>query len=358
MQCCDDGIKSVIKWRAPSNIALIKYWGKYGRQLPQNPSMSLTLTSSFTDAELSYELRDGKRGSDLETEFFFEGISQPFFHHKIDKFLHSILDIFPFLLDYKLKISTENSFPHSAGIASSASSMAALSLCLCCMERRVTGKPFDLDDQEFWQKASMVARLGSGSACRSLYGGIVTWGESFLSGSSNEWATPFPFPVHPEFQEIQDAILIVDSTPKKVSSRVGHGLMSNHPYASIRFERARNNLSEISSVLQSGDWEQFSQIVEKEAFELHGLMMTSSPPYLLWKPHTVSLIQEVQRLRVEKHIPICFTLDAGPNIHLLYPKKVALQVEEVITSSFLTFCEEGKWSKDILGKGPICLKER
>ena len=121
-----------IQWRSPSNIAIIKYWGKHGVQLPRNPSISFTLNNAFTDMTLSYQAKskpDGKISLDFEFE---ERDKIEKFRQKIVAFLETQLPVFPFLIDFDLKIESSNSFPHSAGIASSASSMSALALCLCC----------------------------------------------------------------------------------------------------------------------------------------------------------------------------------------------------------------------------------
>ena len=116
-----------VHWRSPSNIALIKYWGKHGRQLPRNPSISFTLNNAFTDTTLQYV---AKQGNDqlINLSFNFSGAPNEAFRLKMVKFLESIVDIFPFLRQLDLKIDSYNSFPHSAGIASSASSMSALAL--------------------------------------------------------------------------------------------------------------------------------------------------------------------------------------------------------------------------------------
>ncbi|MBC8342860.1 MAG: diphosphomevalonate decarboxylase, partial [Bacteroidetes bacterium] len=220
----------VVCWQSPSNIALIKYWGKYGNQLPQNPSLSLTLKNALTKMKVSYSFSGSGK---LQTELLFEGKESPLFHKKVNSFLTSIFTYFPFLNQLKIRIETENTFPHSAGIASSASSMSALALCLCSIENDLFESLKIKED--FYKKASFIARLGSGSASRSVYGGMVLWGrhEGF-SASSNEFAIPFREKIHPNFEFLNDAILIVNESVKKVSSSQGHALMQDHPYAKSR----------------------------------------------------------------------------------------------------------------------------
>ena len=133
-------------WRSPSNIALIKYWGKHGIQLPKNPSLSLTLASSCTDTQLEYEMKDGTNDGQIELDFFFHESENEPFRQKILTFLNSLSPEMPFLKQLKFTLKTGNSFPHSAGIASSASSMSALALCLCSLEDRFFGTLQDADD--------------------------------------------------------------------------------------------------------------------------------------------------------------------------------------------------------------------
>ena len=120
-------IQGEVAWRAPSNIALIKYWGKYGNQLPKNASISFTLNNAFTETSVKYAAKENN-DKNIDLKFYFEGKENPKFAEKIQKFLESIIPHFPFLTYVSLEINSSNSFPHSTGIASSASSMAALAL--------------------------------------------------------------------------------------------------------------------------------------------------------------------------------------------------------------------------------------
>src|SRR5690606_34889499 len=161
----------IVSWQSPSNIALVKYWGKYGEQLPMNPSISFTLNNCHTKTSMAFE---PKTSIGFEFEVFLDGKREESFEPKIQKFFERVECYLPFLKDFKFKIETTNSFPHSSGIASSASGMSALALCLMDMERQM--QP-DITENYFLEKASFLARLGSGSACRSLEGPIIVWGE-------------------------------------------------------------------------------------------------------------------------------------------------------------------------------------
>jgi len=339
-------------WRSPSNIALIKYWGKHGRQLPRNPSISFTLSQAFTETQLSYTPNLGVDASGVDLEFLFEGKPNPAFEVKLKKYLDSLNDIFPFLKQLKLKISSGNSFPHSAGIASSASSMSALALCLCSLEHELHGTLES--DEDYHRKASYVARLGSGSACRSVHSYISVWGKSHaVEGSSDEYGIAYHEDVHDIFKSFQDSILLVSQKEKSVSSTAGHQLMEGNPFSEPRFQQARNRMARLLETMRAGDLEEFGTIVEDEALTLHALMMASSPSYLLMEPNSLEIINRVRSFRKETNLPVYFTLDAGPNIHLLYPAYIQEKIHAFIESDLLQFCVDKKWIDDQVGIGPI-----
>ncbi len=342
--------QSSVSWKCPSNIALVKYWGKYGRQMPSNPSISFTLSNAHTITEVSYNYSNTPK-ENRSLEFEFEGKPNDKFKAKIDSFLNSISDVFPLINHLDLKISSENSFPHSSGIASSASSNAALAMCLLDIQKEVQNEEnIDL------QKASFLSRLGSGSASRSIFPKIAVWGNSdVVLGSSNEFAIPYYQDIHEDFFSFHDDILIVSSQEKSVSSRAGHALMDNNPYSKTRFEQAHRHLQEIIDSMRKADYERFGHIVEKEALTLHALMMCSDPPYLLMEANSLNIINAIKEFRAENHIPVYFTLDAGPNIHLLYPDAVKDQVD-VLKTYLRQFCHDEKILDDHVGNGPSKIK--
>lgn len=336
------------EWRSPSNIALVKYWGKYGNQLPKNPSISFTLSESYSQTKIDFEPIENTEKINLY--FTFEGMENPKFKAKIQTFLSSILEYFPFLTEYRLKINSYNSFPHSTGIASSASSMSALALCLCDMEKILS--TIEISPDFFLKKASFIARLGSGSACRSVYPAIALWGKcDDFSQSSNEWAIGIKENVHSIFHSFQDSILIVSSAEKSVSSRAGHALMDNHLFGETRFKQAFQNITLLKSAFEKGDLETFGQIVEEEALTLHALMMTSRPSYILIAPNTLRIIEKIRAFREETKLPVYFTLDAGPNVHLLYPQEVNKQIKTFIGEELLSLCENDRCIHDKVADG-------
>lgn len=341
-----------ITWRSPSNLALIKYWGKHGRQLPRNASISFTLENAYSETSLSYQPKEDN--GQISVAFTFEGKENEAFKAKIVRFLGSITDYFPFLTAYHLELASHNSFPHSAGIASSASSMSALALCLCSMEREVS---ITLPNEElFFKKASDIARLGSGSASRSVYPHLALWGETTLAeGSSNDYAIPYGPKVHEIFHTFHDDILMVSRGEKSVSSTAGHALMDNNPFAAVRYEQAYRNMEELLVALKEGDLATFGRITEQEALQLHALMMTSEPSYILMEGGSLELIKRVRAWRQKTGHQLYFSLDAGPNLHLLYPDNIKEAVTAFIQAELLEFCEEGHYLQDQVGPGPVRL---
>jgi diphosphomevalonate decarboxylase len=332
------------KWRAPSNIALIKYWGKHGLQLPQNPSLSFTLSECRTETMLKAERKERKEEVSFSVKY--DGETKPAFEPKIAQFFNRIAQYCPWVDDYHFDIDTVNTFPHSSGIASSASSMAALSSTLMNMEAALTGQSIDK------RKASFLARLGSGSACRSIEGKAVVWGQhESVEESDDLYGVSVEQKLHDEFIDYRDTILIVDKSEKSVSSSAGHQLMEGHAFAKQRFAQAHRNLDDLLDILSSGDLDGFVQMVEHEALTLHSMMMTSRPYYLLMKANTVAVIEEVFRFRESEKLPLCFTLDAGANVHLLYPKSIDKQVNELINSALVKYCQDGKYICDHMGNG-------
>ncbi|ARV10093.1 diphosphomevalonate decarboxylase [Winogradskyella sp. PC-19] len=335
-----------VKWESPSNIALVKYWGKKEHQIPENPSISFTLSNCKTITEVTYTK---KEGDDFSFDVIFEDKNNEAFKPKIQTFFERIEAYVPFLRYYHFKIETSNTFPHSSGIASSASGMSALALCLMSIERSLSG--VEVSESYFNQKASFLARLGSGSACRSIEGELVVWGNNKSTESSDLFGVKFTEDIHPNFQDYQDAILLVDKGEKQVSSTVGHKLMFGHPFAQKRFEQAHENLAELKDVLISGNQKRFIEIVESEAMTLHAMMMTSMPYFILMKPNTLEIINKIWQFRAESGSNICFTLDAGANVHVLFPKAEQEKVYEFIKTQLVGYCQNGHYICDNVGKG-------
>ncbi|MHC1706644.1 MAG: diphosphomevalonate/mevalonate 3,5-bisphosphate decarboxylase family protein [Bacteroidales bacterium] len=375
-------------WKSPSNIALVKYWGKKTGQLPANPSLSMTLDKAATytwvkayppghaersrsmtgEKDLSAGHAERSRSMTGEKDLSAghaersrsmtgKGIisinndpSHPFIP-KLSRLIEILAKEIPVLKELNLEIRTENSFPHSTGIASSASGISAFVFCLFGILAEMTGA--DSSSEAFFRAVSFASRLGSGSACRSVYGGFTVWGKTpLLKGSSDLEAVPVNEWIHPDFQQLQDTILVVSSEPKSLASSLGHSLMDQHPFAKGRYSQAHQNLDLLTKALYEGDFEQLALISENETLSLHALMMTSGENGFLMKPGTVEIIQKIRKARKEG-LPVFFTLDAGPNIHMLFVKSFRKKIEQFTRNELLLYCENQKVIFDSCGEGPV-----
>ncbi|MCC1483118.1 diphosphomevalonate decarboxylase [Winogradskyella immobilis] len=338
--------KGSVKWASPSNIALVKYWGKKKNQIPENPSISFTLSECKTITEVTFSK---KENANFSFDVIFEGENNEAFKPKIQTFFERIEVYMPFLRDYHFKIETSNTFPHSSGIASSASGMSALALCLMSIEQELSSSK--IEKPYFNQKASFLARLGSGSACRSIEGELVVWGQNESTDSSDLYGVKYEGEIHSNFKNYQDTILLVDKGEKQVSSTVGHNLMYGHPFAEERFKQAHTNLDVLKNALTMGDFKTFISVVESEALTLHAMMMTSNPYFILMKPNTLQIINKIWEYRKQTASNVCFTLDAGANVHVLYPKSETNSVLQFIKTELVEYCQNQHFICDQIGFG-------
>ncbi len=319
-------VKGIISYSSPSNIAIIKYWGKKpGDQIPMNPSLSMTLDKCRSFTTVEYEVRKGM-ASDIEVVF--EGKRAHEIEAKLQRWFTKISYFFSWLHNANLRIESHNNFPYSAGIASSASGMSAVTMCLYAIDKHVNKS--NSDDV---QLLSNLARLGSGSAARSVLGPWVIWGanEEFSEASDNH-AVVYPY-VHPRFHKINDTIIVVDKAPKSISSRDGHTLMELHPFRQGRITQVEQNFKELLVALQQGDWNVFQRITELEAMSLHALMLSSEGGLLLWKGASVDWMHYLIQTRKKTGVQMAFTFDAGANLHLLYPDSAKEDVLQIIENS-------------------------
>lgn len=340
--------KGSISVQSPSNIALVKYWGKKPVQIPANSSISFTLKNCYTQTTISFE-----KSNEFQIDLSVDGKKNIAFLPKIEQFFKRIKEYSPYIYDYKLQIDTHNTFPHSSGIASSASGFSALAYAVVQLEKQLS----NLNEKEAMIKASFLSRLGSGSACRSLFGPLAIWGKhEKLQYTSDLYAIEYQ-EIHDVFKDFQDTILLIDKGQKKVSSTIGHDLMTNHPYAKQRFLQAQENIISMISILKSGSLDEFIAKTESEALTLHGMMMTSNPYFVLMKEGTLSCINKIWEFREEKKIPLCFTLDAGANLHVLYPKHFTQEVLDFIRQELIVYCENQQYICDEVGIGAKVLNE-
>ena len=284
----------------------------------------------------------------FSVQTFLSGNEEKKFAEKIEKYFRNIEEFLPWILKGKYVIKTENTFPHSSGIASSASGFGAIAKCLMELDQQFSG----LQDSDFkLRKASFLARLGSGSACRSLYDGLVVWGATKeVEDSSYLYALQYPNDqIHEIFKHFNDWVLLIHEGEKSVSSTVGHGLMNTNPYAERRFQEAHENFAVLKEILKTGDMQNFIKLVEHEALTLHAMMMMSDPAFILMKTGTLAVINKIWDFRKDTGLPLFFTLDAGANVHLLFPAdKDEDQIKEFIVKELLQFTQNNGVVKDVM----------
>lgn len=285
--------------RAGSNIAFIKYWGVMDPRLnlPLNNSISMTLADASTLTTVEWDNR-GRLNADeivIDGERM-EGKRAERIVRHLERMRHLGN------CTYRARIASKNNFPMASGIASSASGFAALTVAGCAA----------LNLKLERHQLSALARRGSGSACRSLYGGYVEWEKGRDDATSH--AHQLQPPGH---WALVDVIAIVSAAEKAVSSESGHLLAMTSPFNTARIDSLDTALMEVRAAIATCDIQRLGAYIERDALAMHAVMMTSSPSLLYWSPATVALIQAVRRWREEEQIPVYFTIDAGPNVHLI-----------------------------------------
>ncbi len=150
---------------------------------------------------------------------------------------------------------------------------------------------------------------------------------------------------------MKDTILRLDTNEKKISSSVGHSLVDNHLFKQSRIEQATKNTKDIINAMRTGDWSEFGRILEEEALTLHAMMMTSNQSFILLAPKSLTAIEKIRTFREETKLPLFFTIDAGPNIHLIYPQNQEKEIESFIESDLSKLCHNNQYIIDECGKG-------
>ncbi|MEZ4734973.1 MAG: diphosphomevalonate decarboxylase [Caldilineaceae bacterium] len=285
--------------RAGSNIAFIKYWGVDDAtiNLPQNNSISMTLADAHTTTTVEW-LDQRQLATD---EITLDGVRLD--EHKAARLIRHLDRIRTLAaVDRRARVVSQNNFPMASGIASSASGFAALTVAAC----HALGLDWDAT------RLSAIARRGSGSASRSLFGGFVEWERG------HDDATSVAYQLHPaEHWALYDVVAVVSGAEKAVSSEQGHGLAASSPLNQGRVASLPTALAEVRSALAQRDLARLGPVIEQDALAMHAVMMTSNPSLLYWQPGTLAIIQAVRRWRTQDDIQTYFTIDAGPNIHLI-----------------------------------------
>lgn len=295
--------------RAHPNIAFIKYWGNRHDELrlPVNSSISMNLDGLYTETSVKW---DESLTSDALTlnnkEEGGKALERVSLH--LDR-LRSRLKI-----QTKAVIESSNNFPTGAGIASSASAFAALTVAA------VAAAKADLSEREL----TTLARLGSGSASRSVPSGFVEW----YAADSHEESYAESIAA-PDYWDLVDVIAVVSDEHKATTSQAGHPTAKTSDLQSARVAGAQARLDKVRQAILEHDFSTFAEIVEEDSNLMHAVMMTSRPPLFYWKPTTLSIMEAVRIWRQEG-LAVAYTLDAGPNVHCISLRKDAEAVRDAL----------------------------
>lgn len=293
---------------AHPNIAFIKYWGNRDARLriPLNDSLSMNLAQLTTTTTVEFNSRakedrvviDGKEANETARA-------------RVAAHLDRVRAMAK--MDTRARVESKNNFPIGTGIASSSSAFAALSLAAT----RAAG--LELNEREL----SILARQGSGSACRSIPPGFVEW----IGGRTNEGSYAVSI-LPPDHWDLRDVIAIVSAEEKQVGSTKGHAAATTSLFLPERLNALPARLHRVRRSLIAKDLHGMGAELEAEALELHLIAMTSHPPVFYWTPEMVRVIQGALVWRADG-LSVYFTLDAGPNVHLICEGKDAEQVESL-----------------------------
>lgn len=294
-------IKMKATAKAHTNIALIKYWGKRNESLilPMNNSLSLTLDAFYTETTVTFN--DNLK----KDEFYLD--NETIVGDQFTK-VSSFLDLIRNLADTPnlfAEVYSTNAVPTAAGFASSASGFAALAAAAT--------RALDLTIDQ--QTLSRLTRQGSGSACRSIYGGFVEWEKGVLDDGSDSYAVPVAPKDH---WDVRIAAVVLSSDQKNISSRVGmRRTVDTSPFYSSWVDAIPTDLAQIKAAIHERDFEKVGEIAEANCQKMHATTLAANPPFTYWHDTTLTVMQTVQALRA-KGIPAYFTIDAGPNVKVLY----------------------------------------
>jgi diphosphomevalonate decarboxylase len=291
---------------AHANIALVKYWGNIDNtlRLPANSSLSVNLTTLTSTTTVAFEPALKADEVWLDGLTLAAGQRQRVLDH---------LERVRALAGLRVcaRVVSRNSFASGAGLASSASGFAALTLAATAAAGLLLSQP----------ELSALARLGSGSACRSVPGGFVVWHPALRHEDS--YGTSM---APPEHWALADVIAIVTGEHKEVGSTPGHALADTSPLQAARVSSTPGRFKACESAVRERDFQRLAPVLEQEALTMHAVMLTCAPPLIYWAPTTLHLMQMVREWRHEG-LPVAFTIDAGPNVHCLCPQEAAKEVE-------------------------------
>lgn len=289
------------KARAHTNIALIKYWGKADEALilPMNNSLSLTLDAFYTETTVEFS---SERPKDL---FLLDGKTQD---EKATVKISKFLDLFreKAQTDLRAIVTSENFVPTAAGLASSASGLAALAGA-CQQALDLDLSPSDL---------SRLARRGSGSACRSIFGGFVEWEK----GHDDQTSVALPISANQWENELAMIFILINDQQKDVSSRDGmRRTVATSSFYPGWLASVPSDLAAAKAAIAANDFEALGTVAEANGLKMHATTLAAVPPFTYWSPDSLKAMNAVRRIR-QTGTSCYFTMDAGPNVKVLCKK--------------------------------------
>ncbi len=321
---------------APANIAFIKYWGAkdLDRALPLNTSISMTLENCAT--RCTAELLEAGHADEVWISEPDGGFRKP--PHEFETRVRAHLDRLRHWAKRKesFRIATRNSFPSAAGLASSASGFAALTLA--------TVGAFDREDVPVDELSRLARESGSGSASRSVLGGFVEWPAGAEHGAERSHAVEIADADH---WDLRDVIAVVEIGAKTVSSLEGHRRAHTSPYLEKRLEVLPKRIERVRRAIAERDLGLLGPALEEEAVDLHLIAMSSSPPIFYWSPGTIGVLRAVRELRQEG-LGAYATMDAGANVHVICEP----DAEDQVASRLESLSVVGFVIRDGVGPGP------
>jgi diphosphomevalonate decarboxylase len=294
---------------ANSNIALVKYWGKQDEELilPYNNSISLTISDLYTHTTVEFR-------EELEEDQITLNDSQP--DETSKKQIIKFLDIIRKDSNLKAKIVSKNNFPTASGLASSASGYAALTLAAT--------KALNLDLTK--EELSKLARRGSGSACRSIYGGLSEW----KKGTNNDDSFAVKIEDENYWPELRMIICTTTIEEKKTKSRAGMAqTVATSPMYKSWLDTIEDDLTNVRNAIDNKDFTLLGKTAENNCLKMHATMITTEPPIIYWNPTTIKIMKQVELLR-EQGIECYYTMDAGPQLKIICQKHNQERIEENI----------------------------
>lgn len=284
---------------APSNIAFTKYWGRKDEvlRLPENGSISMCLSNLLTTTTVEFSPAFKK------DQITINGISEKNEIERVSKHLDTIRRMAK--IEHNAKVVSNNNFPSSTGLSSSASGFAALTLATSC------AAGLELSEKDL----SILARQGAGSACRSIPGGFVEW----LDGNTSE--TSYAKTIFPaSYWAISDVVAIVSEGKKEIPTSVGHAAANSSPFMATRLKAMKQKNEMVKKFIKNRNFKGLGELSEAEALELHAIMLTQTPPLIYWTPGTLNLMKLTSHWRKEG-LPVYFTINTGQDIHLIAEQK-------------------------------------